>query len=122
MADVRTLALPLRVTPDGQLERADGAASLLRLIQAMVATTAGSWPHAPWFGLHERFLAINPDVEDQAGLADALNDALQRLGVTWARVQQVRSLRGGAAWGERRFDVSLLVGDDAEPVSAAVTT
>ena len=122
MAEVRTLALPLRITPDGQLERADGAEALLRLIQAMVATTAGSWPHAPWFGLHEPFLAINPDVEDQASLADAVNDALGRLGVTWARVQHVRSLRGGAAWGERRFDVSLLLGDDAHPVSAAVST
>lgn len=121
MPNVRTIGLPLRVTPDGQLERADGAAAILRLIQAMVATTAGSWPHARWFGLHERFLAINPDVEDQAGLADGLNDALHRLGVDWARVQQVRSVRG-AAFGERRFDVTLRVGDDGQPVSASVTT
>ena len=121
MPHVRTLGLPLRVTPDGQLERSEGAAALLRLIQARVATTAGSWPHARWFGLHERFLAINPDVEDQAGLADALNDALTRLGVEWARVQHVRSVRG-AAFGERRFDVSLRVGEDGQPVSASVTT
>ena len=121
MPQVRTIGLPLRVTPDGQLERSDGAAAALRLIQAMVATTAGSWPHARWFGLHERFLAINADVEDQAGLADAMNDALTRLGVDWARVRQVRSVRG-AAWGERRFDVTLQVGEDGSPVSASVTT
>lgn len=121
MAPVRTIGLPLRVTPDGQLERSDGAAAALRLIQAMVATTAGSWPNARWFGLHERFLAINADVEDQAGLADAMNDALTRLGVDWARVRQVRSVRG-AAWGERRFDVTLQVGEDGSPVSASVTT
>ena len=122
MPHVRTIGLPLRVTPDGQLERSDGAAAILRLIQAMVATTATSCPHARWFGLHERFLAINADVEDQAGLADALNEALVQLGVTWARVQHVRSVRGGAAYGERRFDISLLVGGDTQPVSAAVTT
>jgi hypothetical protein len=122
MADVETLALPFRVTPEGQLARSDGASAVLRLIQAMVATTASSWPHARWFGLHERFLSVNADVEDQAGLADALNEALQRLGVPWARVQHVRSVRGGAAYGERRFDISLLVGDDTQPVSAAVTT
>ncbi|MEO8225897.1 MAG: hypothetical protein ABI637_00615 [Gemmatimonadota bacterium] len=121
MSDVRTLALPFRITPDGQLARSDGASAVLRLIQAMVASTAASWPHARWFGLHERFLSVNADVEDQAGLADALNDALQQLGVTWARVQHVRSIRGGAAYGERRFDISLMIGDDTQPVSAAVT-
>ena len=120
MAAVRTIGLPLRVSPDGQLERADGAAAVLRLIQAMVSTTAGSWPHARWFGLHERFLTINADVEDQAGLADAMNDALTRLGVSWARVRQVRSVRGGA-YGERRFDVTLAVGDDGQPVTASLT-
>jgi hypothetical protein len=36
-------------------------------------------------------------------------------------VQQVRSVRG-AAFGERRFDVTLRVGDDGQPVSASVTT
>jgi hypothetical protein len=121
VAEAPALALPLRITPDGQLARAEGSESLLRLIQAMVATTSGNWPHAPWFGLHERFLGVNADVEDQASLADALNQALHHLGVTWARVQHVRSVRG-AAFGERRFDVTLLVGDDGRPVSAAVTT
>jgi hypothetical protein len=121
VSQIRTIGLPLRVTPDGQLERSEGAAAILSLIQAMVATTAGSWPHARWFGLHERFLAINADVEDQAGLADAMNDALARLGVEWARVRHVRSVRG-AAWGERRFDVTLQVGEDGQPVSASLTT
>lgn len=120
MDEPRTLALPLRVTPDGQLARAEGADSLLRLIQAMVATTRGNWPHAPWFGLHERFLAVNADVEDHAVLADALNEALKHLGVHWATVQGVRSVR--AAYGERRFNVTLLVGEDDHPVSAAVVT
>src|ERR1700733_9871253 len=116
MDEARALALPIRITPDGQLARAAGSDSLLRLIQAMVATTSGNWPHAPWFGLHERFLAVNADVEDQASLTDALNESLNHLGVTWARVQHVRSVRG-AAFGERHFDVTLLVGDDARPVS-----
>jgi len=121
VSDVRTLALPLRITPDGRLAREDGASAVLRLVQAMVATSAGSWPHARWFGLHERFLAINADVEDQAGLADALNDALTRLGVSWARVLQVRSVRG-AEVGERAFHVILQVADEDHPVSATVTT
>jgi hypothetical protein len=121
MAPARTIGLPVRISADGQLERSDGAEAVLRLIQAMVATTAGSWPHARWFGLHERFVAINADVEDQAGLADAMNGALGRLGVDWARVRQVRSVRG-AAYGERRFDVILQVGESGQPVSASIAT
>jgi hypothetical protein len=119
MDEPRALALPLRITPDGRLARATGAESLLRLIQAMVGTTAGHWPHAQWFGLHEAFARVNPDVEDQAGLADGLNRALAELGVAWAHVERVRSVRG-AAFGERRFDVTLLVGDEQRPVSAAI--
>jgi hypothetical protein len=118
--DGRALALPLRITPDGQFARDDPAEALLRLIQAMVATGTGHWPHAPWFGLHERFLGVNADIEDHVALADALNEALDHLDVTWARVHRVRSVRG-AAYGERRFDVTLHVGDEHRPVSAAVT-
>lgn len=118
--DGRALALPLRITPDGQLARSEPAEALLRLIQAMVSTTSTHWPHAPWFGLHERFLGVNPDVEDQVALADALNEALDRLGLGWARVQQVRSVRG-AAFGERQFDIRLVTGDARRPLSAGVT-
>jgi hypothetical protein len=121
VSEIRTLGLPLRITPDGRLARDEGAAALLRLIQAMVATTANSWPHARWFGLYERFLAVNPDVEDQAGLADALNEALDRLGVDWARVRRVQSVRG-AAFGERSFAVTLQLADEEHPVTAAVST
>lgn len=120
-APPRTIALPLRVTQDGHLAREDGADALVRLIGAMAATTAGTWPHARWFGLHERVLGVNPDVEDQAGLTDAFNESLERLGVSWARVSQVRSVRGGAAWGERRFSITLLVGEDGRPVTAGVS-
>jgi hypothetical protein len=113
--------LPLQITPAGQFARAEGSDALIALIRAMITTTRNSWPHAPWFGLHERFLAINPDVEDQAGIADALNAAFAELGVHWARVHQFRSVRGGA-YGERRFAVTLQVGDDARIVSAEIAT
>ena len=120
MPHVRTIGLPLRVTPDGQLERSDGAAAILRLIQAMVATTAASWPHARWFGLHERFLAVNADVEDQAGLADALNEALPARR-DWARVRR----SGASAAAPPRASADSIYPArrrDGQPVSAAVTT
>jgi len=61
------VALPLRITRDGQLERGEATEQVVRLIQAMVATTAGSWPHARWFGLHELFLDANLSF-DSAGV------------------------------------------------------
>jgi hypothetical protein len=40
--------------------------------------------------------------------------------VDWARVRQVRCVRG-AAYGERRFDVTLALGDEGQPVTASIT-
>lgn len=102
------VALPLRITRDGQLERGDATEQVVRLIQAMVATTAGSWPHARWFGLHELFLDANLALQDQQALADGLNVALRNLGATWAHVAAVHTARDRAP-GERRFDITLIV-------------
>ena len=108
---MRTLALPLRVTRDGQLDRGDATDQIVRLIQAMVATTAGTWPHAPWFGLHEQFLEANMRLQEQPTLVDALNAALANLGAGWAQVRHVRSAATPGT-GDRRFDITLLVQDD----------
>ena len=110
---MRTVALPLRITSDGQLARGDSTEQVIRLIQAMVATTAGSWPHAPWFGLHELFNDANLALQEQQTLVDAVNAALANFGVTWARVSEIKTPRN-AAVGERHFSLTLLV--DGEPV------
>lgn len=106
MAQGRTLALPIRVEPDGRLTRADATESLLRLIEKMAASSRGSWRHAPWFGLHEMFVEANPLLQDQQRIADALNLAFGELGVRWARVQSVTSAPS-SEFGERRFNITL---------------
>ena len=106
-APTAVLALPLRVEADGRLARSAPADALVRLFRSMAATTARAWPHAPWFGLEEAFAAANPQLEDQQGLADALNRGLAGLGVGWARVASVRTV--AAAHGERAFRIALEV-------------
>ena len=117
---MRTVALPIRVDRNGQLARADAVDALLQVIRAMAGTTAEVWPHAPWFGLYEHFVDANLGLEDQQGLADALNVALERLDITWAKVHAVKTARNRQL-GERRFDITLLV-EDGEPVYGQVTT
>lgn len=117
---MRTVALPIRVDRNGQLARADAVDALLQVIRAMAGTTADVWPHAPWFGLYEQFAGANLGLEDQQGLADALNVALERLDITWAEVHAVKTARQRGL-GERRFDITLLV-EDGEPVYGQVTT
>jgi len=115
---VRTVALPIRIDRNGQLERADAVDALLQVIRAMAGTTADVWPHAPWFGLYEQFAGANLGLEDQQGLTDALNVALERLGIDWATVHAVKTA-SHRALGERRFDITLLVDGD-EPVHGQV--
>lgn len=106
------LSLPLRITPDGQLERTDPVASLLGMVQAMAATSRQAWPHAPWFGLQELFADASADVQEHPRLVSALNAAFAGLGVNWARVSSVRRPRERTQ-GERNFDITLLI--DGKP-------
>jgi len=117
---LRTVALPIRVDRNGQLARADAVDALLQVIRAMAGTTADVWPHAPWFGLYEQFAEANLGLEDQQGLADALNVALERLDISWATVHAVKTARQRGL-GERRFEITLLV-EGGEPVYGQVAT
>lgn len=105
-----TLSLPLRVEPDGRFARADAVDSLVQLFKVMAATPAGSWGHAPWFGLQEVFAAANPLLQDQQPLADALNAALRGLEVRWARVHSVTTAPALSP-GERNFRIALQLED-----------
>jgi hypothetical protein len=113
---MRTLALPLRVTPDGQLERADAADTLLALVRAMVAASPGGGTR---FGVHEVFRSANPALYDQQGLADALNEGLAELGIDWARVASVHTVPA-ERW-ERGFAVTLRI-DGEQVVHGSVHT
>ena len=118
---MRSVALPLRITRDGQLERGEDTDQVIRLIQAMAATTVGHWPHAPWFGLHERFLDANMALQDQPALADAINTALTNLGVDWVRVTRVGTPGAQSAMGDRRFELTLAV-EGGQPYYGTITT
>lgn len=100
------LAIPLRVGPDGRLERTTPTDALMQLFRAMASTHPEAWPHARWFGLAEVFTKANVQLEDQQGIADALNHALAGLGVGWARVAHVQSVPAGG-YGERSFRIAL---------------
>ena len=102
------VSLPLRVNADGQLERANPRDVLLGLFRVMAATPAGSWKHAPWFGLQQLFAEANMLLEDQQGIADAMNRALTELGVTRARVLSVTTAPR-QEYGGRSFRIALAV-------------
>jgi hypothetical protein len=112
LASSRMLSLPLRITPEGQLERTDAVSSLLGTIQAMAATSRTAWPHAPWFGLQELFADASMDLQDHPRLATALNAAFAGLGLTWARVSSVRRPQLRMP-GERHFDITLMIDGQA---------
>ena len=111
------LSLPLRITPEGQLERTDPVSSLLEMVRAMAATSKRAWPHAPWFGLQELFADASPDVQEHPRLVLALNTAFIGLGVDWARVSSVRKPQSRVQ-GERNFDITLLI--DGKPAFGSV--
>ena len=106
------LAWPIRVGADGRLERTDDpVGSLLSVVRAMAASPASSWGHARWFGLQEVFEAVNPELQEQPAVADALNHALKQLGIHWVTVTTVL-LDHGTPPGERRFRLTLKTGED----------
>ncbi len=111
------LSLPLRITPEGQLERTDPLSSLLEMVRAMAATSKQAWPHAPWFGLQELFADASTEVQEHPRLVLALNAAFAGLGVEWARVTSVRKPHARVP-GERNFDITLLI--DGKPAFGTV--
>ena len=85
-----SIALPLRVTPDGKLVEQDSFEAVLGLIKVMAGTTSTTWPHVRWFGLYEAFSeAATREKQDHEGLKDSLNTALREVGVTAYVVQAV---------------------------------
>jgi hypothetical protein len=106
------LSLPLRITPEGQLERTDPVSSLLGIIKAMAATSRTAWPHAPWFGLQELFAESSLDLQEHPRIVSALNTSFAGLGIDWARVSAVRRPPTRVP-GERNFDITLLI--DGKP-------
>jgi hypothetical protein len=77
--------------------------TLLLVLQAMAASSGGSWAR---FGAHEHFARANLALQEQPGLADALNAGLRELGIAWARVLVVRTAPDQEP-GIRRFHVTL---------------
>ena len=106
-----TLAMPLALAADGQLQRADQADAVAALIGIMSTTSQSFWPHAPWFGLLEQFESARVDVQEHPRLADAINTALRELGTEGLTVTTVRNATG--AFGERHFDLVMTDANDA---------
>ena len=97
---MRSIALPLRITPQGRFVEQEGFDAMLGLVQVMAGTSSRAWPHAPWFGLLEAFTeAARRDRTDHEGLRDAINLALERLEVDGYRVQSITT---GAPRGDGR--------------------
>jgi hypothetical protein len=108
MAD--SLALPLVVEASGQLRRESQADAIVRLIGVMANTHSGFWPHAPWFGLLELFEESKTQVDELPRIGDAINSALQQLGVPGLTVA-VHNAAG--EYGARAFRIT--VREDGRP-------
>ena len=106
-----SLALPLRIGANGQLERVDQERSIVALFAAMGVTVPGGWPHAPWFALEHLFSRANPHVQEHPVIVDALNLALTRLGVPAIRVGSVRTDNDASSPGSRAFEITLVHAD-----------
>jgi hypothetical protein len=104
----RSVALPIRITADGQLERTDAVEALAAVLHIMAASSARTWPHAPWFGMQEMIAARRGEIQQPARLAEAFNTGLAGLGVDWARVETVRPVRQAGS-SEVAFEVALRI-------------
>jgi hypothetical protein len=107
-----SLVVPLRFEPSGRLSRGDRIDAVSRVLGAMLATRRADWPEAPWFGLADLVEAINVSVTDQASVAQAMNAALDQLGIDWVQVATVSVHRGEISSGELHLDVALQTTDD----------
>jgi hypothetical protein len=104
-------ALPLRITPDGRLDRQDPLDAVLGMIRVMAGTTRTTWPHAPWFGLFELFTeAAERQKQDHEALKDSLNTALAKLGISGYTVHAVTT---GSIDGSGRRSFQLTIHDPA---------
>jgi hypothetical protein len=104
---MRSIALPLRITPQGRFVEQEGFDAILGLVQVMAGTSSRAWPHAPWFGLLEAFIeAARRDRTDHEGLKDAINAALGNLGVEGYRVQSITTGPLGVD-GRRAFRLTM---------------
>ena len=102
-----SIALPIRVMPNGTLAQQDPFDAVLALFGKMAATTSATWPHARWFGLYEAFLeASRREKQDHEGLKDALNTALSELG---ASAYVVKAVTTGVIddQGVRHFQITM---------------
>lgn len=107
-----SLVVPLRFTPTGRLARGDRIDAVCRVLGAMLATRRADWPEAPWFGLADLVEAINVSVTDQASVGQAMNAALEQLGIDWVQVSAVTVRRGEIGSGEIHLDVALQTAGD----------
>lgn len=84
----------------------------MSLMGTMLVTSETLWPQARWFGLLETALAMNTRLEDQDGLRDRFNEALQQLGIDWASVRHLKLVNRSATDVDRRLDVVLELTDE----------
>jgi hypothetical protein len=104
------LKLPLRFERSGMLAREDRVSAVMSLLATLLNTPASAWPHAPWFGLLEIGLEINPALTEQAGLRDAFNRALTELGIEGVSVTDLRARRDVTGSGTVHLELTLQVG------------
>lgn len=102
----RAIALPIRVDQSGRLARCDAVDAVVDLLATMAATDQAAWPHAPWFGLQQKFAGIDPSRDGHPALAEAFNFGLAKLGVDWVKVEFVKAEPDPDGLG-RRFQLAL---------------
>ncbi len=107
-----SVSVPLQFESSGRLARGDRIDAVSRVLGAMIATRTADLPEAAWFGLADLVESINVSVTDQGAVAQAMNTALEQLGIDWVQVSSASVRRGAIASGEIQLDVSLQTTDD----------
>lgn len=86
---MQSLAFPMRLRPNGLLQRQDAMAAVIALLQMMARTPAGSWAACPAFGLRDLFEGSRQRT-DVGRLAMArINDVFADLGLHHYEVSDV---------------------------------
>ncbi|GIU77234.1 MAG: hypothetical protein KatS3mg005_0472 [Bryobacteraceae bacterium] len=87
------IAFPLRLE-NGFLRRTDEAEAVLRFIEMMARTPAGSWAGCPSFGVRNFFENMRLRPEGLRLAEKAINDTLADLGIRHYRLKSIQKEAG----------------------------
>ncbi len=108
---MESLAAPLRIERNGRFARSDRIDAVIQVLAAMTVSQSADSKDFLGFGLADLIASLNLSVGDQGQVGDAMNAALDALGIDWVRVESVSHRTGEVGSGAILLDVSLTLSD-----------